>query len=217
MIEAIRKRLEANGNDGAKAFKTPLFKPSAANGYDADKSHVGETDQRAPQVRSVKLLATQKSGIAIRKGIANNGSMLRVDVFGKGSKFYAVPIYVADAARAVLPNKAVVQSKPESEWPEMDETFAFMFSLHPNDWVCLRYKNAPNREGYFSGLNRSTGAIDIWVHDRNPATIKNGLYESCGMKTASSIEKHHVDLLGNLHRVHAENRLPIHGSKASKD
>lgn len=210
MIEAIRGRLEANGNDGAKAFKAPLFKPSAANGYDANKSHVGETDQRAPQIRSVKLLATQKSGIPIRKGIANNGSMLRVDVFGKGGKFYAVPVYVADAARTALPNLSVVQGKPESEWPEMDETYAFLFSLHPNDWVCLRYKNAPSREGYFAGLNRSTGAIDIWTHDRNPSTVKNGLYEGNGMKTALAIEKYHVDLLGNLHRVHAEVRQPVH-------
>jgi CRISPR-associated endonuclease Csn1 len=215
MIEAIRKRLETNGNDGAKAFKMPLFKPSATNGYDADKSHVGETDQRAPQIRSVKLLATQKSGIPIRKGIANNGSMLRVDVFGKGGKFYAVPVYVADAARAELPYRAVAAFKPENEWPEMDEK-QFMFSLHPNDWVTVKLK-AETISGYFAGMDRSTGAISVWAHDRNQSIGKDGQWRGVGMKTALAVEKYHVDLLGNLHRVHTEMRLPLHGSKASKD
>jgi len=199
-IALLRERLEQFKGDGAKAFaanQPPLLKPSAPG-------------KPAPAIRSVKLLATQKSGIPIRQGIANNGSMLRVDVFTKSGKFYAVPVYVADAARAELPNRAVVQSKPESEWPEMDEAYTFLFSLHPNDWVCLRYKNAPSREGYFSGLNRATGAIDIWVHDRNPATVKNGLYEGNGMKTALAVEKYHVDLLAKLHRVHTETRQPIH-------
>lgn len=199
-IAALRERLEQFKGDGAKAFaanQPPLTKPSAPG-------------RNAPAIRSVKLLATQKSGVPIRKGIANNGSMLRVDVFSKGGKFYAVPIYVADAARAELPNRAVVAFKPESEWPEMDEAYAFLFSLYPNDWVCLRFKNAPNREGYFSGLNRATGAIDIWVHDRNPSTVKNGLFEGNGMKTALAVEKYHVDLLGNLHRVHTETRQSIH-------
>jgi CRISPR-associated endonuclease Csn1 len=199
-IALLRQRLEQFKGDGAKAFaanQPPLLKPSAPG-------------KPAPAIRSVKLLATQKSGIPIRQGIANNGGMLRVDVFSKNGKFYPVPVYVADAARAELPNRAVVAFKPESEWPEMDETYAFLFSLHPNDWVCLSYKNAPSREGYFSGLNRATGAIDIWVHDRNPTRVKNGLYEGNGMKTALAVEKHHVDLLGKLHRVHTETRQPIH-------
>src|SRR3569832_1676738 len=97
-IAALRERLEQFKGDSAKAFaanQPPLTKPSAPG-------------KNAPAIRSVILLATQKSGIPIRKGIANNGSMLRVDVFSKGSKFYAVPIYVADAARKELPNRAVV-------------------------------------------------------------------------------------------------------------
>lgn len=204
-IAALRERLEQFKGDGAKAFaanQPPLLKPSAPG-------------KPAPAIRSVKLLATQKSGIAIRKGIANNGSMLRVDVFSKGGKFFAVPVYVADAARTELPNRGVVAFKPESEWPEMGEQ-DFMFSLYPNDWVCLRYKNAPNREGYFSGLNRATGNIDIWLHDRNPATVKNGLFEGNGIKTVLAVEKYHVDLLGNLHRVHTETRQPIYRSKSSQ-
>lgn len=210
MIEAIRKRLEANGNDGAKAFKAPLFKPSAANGYDADKSHVGETDQRAPQIRSVKLLATQKSGIPIRKGIANNGSMLRVDVLSKGGKFYAVPVYVADAAKVELPNRAATAHKPEEQWPAVDNSYTFLFSLHPNDWIRVKLKEGI-KEGYFCELDRASGAsISIYTHDRNQATGEKGKLRGIGLTTALAIEKYHVDLLGNLHRVHTETRQPIH-------
>lgn len=203
-IAALRERLAQFGGDGAKAFapnQPPLLKPSAP----------GKT---APAIRTVKLLATQKSGIPIRQGIANNGAMLRVDVFTKGGKFYTVPVYVADAARTEPPNRAVVAYKPEEEWPEMGESHAFLFSLHPNDWVRLSYKNGPVKEGYYSGLNRATGAIDIWVHDRNSGTVKNGLFEGCGVKTALAVEKFHVDLLGKLHRAHTETRRPLRRQKA---
>lgn len=205
-IAALRERLAQFGGDGAKAFASnqpPLLKPSAPG-------------KAAPAIRSVKLLATQKSGIPIRRGIANNGAMLRVDVFTKGGKFYTVPVYVADAAKATLPNRAVVAYKAEEEWPAMDESYTFLFSLHPNDWVRVLYKNGPAREGYYSGLNRATGAIDIWVHDRNPGVVKNGLFEGCGVKTALAIEKFHVDLLGNLHRVYAETHQPLRQLKKTK-
>lgn len=200
LIEAIRERLTAFGGDGKKAFapnQPPLRKPSAAG-------------KAAPIIRSVKLLATQKSGIHIRGGIANNGAMLRADIFTKAGKFHAVPVYVADAVKAELPNRAVVAFKPEEEWTVMDETYQFLFSLHPNDWVTIRYKNAPERSGYYAGLDRSGGTIDLWLHDRNQSLAEKGLLRGNGIKTALAVEKYHVDLLGSLHRVHHEERQPIH-------
>ena len=178
LIDAIRNRLEAFGGDGKKAFddkQPPLRKPS-------------KDPERAPIIRSVKLLTTQKSGIPIRGGIANNGSMLRVDIFTKGGKFHAVPVYAADAAKKELPDRAVVQARPESEWPVMDESYQFLFSLYPNDWVTIRLKNEV-REGYYSGLNRATGNIDIWIHDRNQTQGKKGMLEGNGIKTAIAVEK----------------------------
>ncbi|MFZ5466404.1 MAG: type II CRISPR RNA-guided endonuclease Cas9 [Pseudomonadota bacterium] len=122
LIEALRQRLQAHGDDGKKAFREPLYKPS-------------KSGKSAPIVRTVNLTDTQKSGIPVRGGIANNGSMLRVDIFTDGKKFYAVPLYVADAVKQELPNRAVVAFKPEEEWTVMDENYRFLFSLHPNDWV----------------------------------------------------------------------------------
>jgi CRISPR-associated endonuclease Csn1 len=202
LIQAIRERLEAFGGDGAKAFaesQPPLLKPTAVG-------------KNAPRIRSVKLLATQKSGIPIRHGIADNDSMLRVDVFSKSGKYYTVPIYVADAATAELPNRAVVAYKPEAEWPEMDASYTFCFSLHANDWLRVTLKDSV-KEGYFSGLNRSNGAAALWVHDRNKQVGKDGFLEGIGLKTALSVEKLHVDLLGNLHRGKPETRQPLHQSR----
>lgn len=196
LLEAIRQRLTAHNGDGSKAFapsQPPLYKPS-------------QDQETAPIVRSVKLFSTQKSGLFVRHGIANNGDMLRLDIFSKKGKFYMVPIYTADVVNKVLPNKACVADKPETEWPEMDASYAFLFSLHKNDWVRLCFKNKPECAGYYIGANRATAAIDIWCHDRNPSVGKNGKYEGRGIKTAVAIEKYHVDVLGRLFRVQAETR-----------
>lgn len=196
LIEAIRQRLQAHGDDGKKAFKEPLYKPS-------------QPGKNAPQVRTVKLMDTQKSGIPVRGGIANNGTMLRVDIFTDGKKFYAVPLYVADAVKHELPNRAVVAQKTEEAWTVMDESYRFLFSLHPNDWVRIQLKGQPLIEGYFAGLDRSTGAISVWAHDRNPSVGKDGLIRGIGIKTALSVEKFHVDLLGRLYPVRQEIRRPL--------
>lgn len=202
LIAAIRERLEAFGGDGKKAFdakQPPLRKPS-------------KDPAKAPIIRSVKLLVVQKSGIPIRGGIANNGAMLRADIFTKGGKFYAVPIYVADAVKAELPNRAVVAYVAEEAWPVMDESYQFLFSLNPNDWVTVKLKDEM-KEGYFSGLDRATGAISLWLHDRKQSVGKDGQWRGIGIKTALSVEKYHVDLLGNLYRVHKEDRQPIYAKR----
>lgn len=199
LIDAIRTRLEAFGGDGKKAFddkQPPLRKRS-------------KDQSKAPIIRSVKLLTVQKSGIPIRGGIADNGAMLRTDIFTKGGRFHAVPVYAADAVKAELPNRAVIASKPEAAWTIMDETYQFLFSLYPNDWVTIRLKNNEVREGYYSGLDRATGNIDLWLHDRNQTQGEKGKLRGNGIKTALAVEKYHVDLLGNLHRVHQEARQPI--------
>ena len=138
--------------------------------------------------------------------------MLRADIFTKGGKFFAVPVYVADAVKAELPMRAVVAYKPEEEWPVMDESYTFLFSLYPNDWVRIQYKKEV-REGYYSGLNLATGGLDLWAHDRNQNIGRKGKIEGNGIKLAVAVEKYHVDLLGNLHRVRHETRQPIRKPK----
>jgi CRISPR-associated endonuclease Csn1 len=157
----------------------------------------------------VRLLDTQKSGLPVRGGIANNGDMMRVDMFTDGKRFHVVPLYVADVVKRELPNRAVVAFKPEDEWTVMDENYQFLFSLHKNDWVRVKQKGKKPIEGYFAMVHRGTGNINIWSHDRNQSVGKNGMIEGIGIKTALSVEKYHIDLLGRLHRVHHESRKPL--------
>ena len=197
MIDAIKKRLVEHDDKSDKAFATPLYKP-------------GKDGGQGPLIRSVKLLGTQKSGIAIRQGIANNGEMVRTDVFTDGKKYFLVPVYVSDAAKKELPNRAVSAGKVESDWTVMDETYQFLFSLHKNDWICVQGKPKTKPfAGYYAGLDRATGGISLWSHDRNQAEGKQGLYRSIGVKGAENFTKYHIDLLGGLHKVQEETRQPL--------
>ena len=197
LMEAIRNRLQEHNNDGKKAFSEALHKPSA----------IGKD---APRVRNVKLFTIQKSGTRVRGGVANNGTMVRVDIFTKNKKFFAVPIYVSDTVKSELPSRAVAANKPETAWTEIDTSYDFLFSLHKNDWVSVVVKDGSvSHEGYFAQLDRATGAISLWVHDRDQSVGKDGLIRGIGIKTARSLKKYHVDLLGNLHCVHHEIRQPL--------
>jgi CRISPR-associated endonuclease Csn1 len=127
-------------------------------------------------------------------------------VFTKGGKFHLVPVYVHHRVKG-LPDRAIVAFKDELEWTLIDESFAFCFSLHPNDFVRVSLKNE-RYLGYYSGCDRSTGAVGLWSHDRNTKVGKDGLMR-VGVKTALSIEKFHVDVLGNLYPAPPEKRRDL--------
>ncbi len=193
LYAAIRTRLEAHGGKGDKAFpaSNPLRKP------DRDGNPTG------PIVRTVTMVIDKLSGIPIRGGIAKNDTMLRVDVFTKGGKFHLVPVYVHHRVKG-LPNRAIVASKDEAEWTLIDDSFNFCFSLYPNDLVRVGLKNETIL-GYFSGCDRSTGNIGLWAHDRNQSVGKDGFVRT-GVKTALTLEKFHVDVLGNIYPAPPETR-----------
>ena len=201
LYAAIRARLEAHGGKGDKAFPpdNPLRKP------DRDGNLTG------PIVRSVTMVIDKLSGIPVRGGIAKNDTMLRVDIFRhkKNGKFHLVPVYVHHVAiykrTGMLPNRAIVAFKDEAEWTPIDgENFEFLFSTHPNDLLRVTLKHEV-LVGYFSGCDRSTGNIGLWVHDRNTSIGKDGFIRT-GVKTAVALEKFHVDVLGNLYPAPKEDR-----------
>lgn len=69
-----------------------------------------------PVIKTVRLPEnTQKSGMTVRQGIADNGDMARVDVFCKDKKFYLVPIYLKDFTQGILPDKAATAGKEEND------------------------------------------------------------------------------------------------------
>jgi len=211
-VDELRGRLEPHKSEdtkqnkcaGAKAFATgqpKLYKPSAEN-------------KVAPEIRSVKLLSTQKGGVLLRGGVADQASMLRVDVFEKGGKHYLIPVYQSDRLKKVeLLNRAATAAKPRDEWTLIDETYSFKFTLNKNDAVLLKNRD---REyfGYFAGLNVATAAIDIASHDNN-ANINlgktwQGTWPGNGLKTGIlRFEKFNVDVLGNRYPAPPEKRRDL--------
>ena len=162
-----------------------------------------------PIIRAVKVNAGKATGISIRDGIASNDTMLRADVFTKAGKFHLVPVYVHHAVAKELPNRAVVAFKDEAEWTLIDDSFAFCFSLYPNDLVKVQQKGKPAILGYYSSCHRGTGNINLWAHDRNLSVGKDGSIEGIGVKTALSLEKFNVDVLGNRYPAPPEQRRDL--------
>lgn len=205
LYEVLKKRLEEFNDDPQKAFgnpENPIYMPLSEEKINAgQKPHI---------IRSVKICTTQKSGLKVRNGIADNGQQARIDIFIKRNKkgkpeFYAVPIYVSDMVSDRLPSKAVIPLKPEEEWIEIDDTFEFQFSLFGNDLLAINKSGKPEDEifGYYmqGSFNRWTGAIDLNAHDSSQKYIGKGI------KTLAYIKKYQVDTLGNYSEVKKEKRI----------
>lgn len=210
LYEALKKRLEEFDGNAEKAFAEPFYKPK-------------RDGTRGPLVKKVKLYEKKTITVPVGGGNADNGSMIRVDVFYmEDDGYYYVPIYTADVVKGKLPNKAVVQGKTFEDWKEMDDR-DFLFSMYPNDLlyierqkeIKLKTKKGSSRQEeiarkaglyYFKGLNISSGNLFIITHDHS--------YEqsSLGGKTLSCLKKYTVDALGNYSEVSLpEKRKPLRG------
>lgn len=184
LYEGLKARLEAHKDDPAKAFAEPFYK------YD-------KAGNRTQQVKAVRVEQVQKTGVWVRNhnGIADNATMVRVDVFEKGGKYYLVPIYSWQVAKGILPDRAIIAFKDEEDWQLIDDSFNFKFSLHPNDLIEVITKKA-RIFGYFASCHRGTGNINIRIHDLDHKIGKNGILEGIGVKTALSFQKYQIDELG---------------------
>lgn len=184
LYEALKVRLEEHKDDPAKAFAEPFYK------YD-------KAGNRTQQVKAVRVEQVQKTGVWVRNhnGIADNATMVRVDVFEKGGKYYLVPIYSWQVAKGILPDRAIIAFKDEEDWQLIDDSFNFKFSLHPNDLIEVITKKA-KIFGYFASCHRGTGNINIRIHDLDNKVGKNGILEGIGVKTALSFQKYQIDELG---------------------
>lgn len=203
LYEEIKNRLKAYGS-AEQAFKEPVYKPK-------------KDGSQGPRVYKVKTWKPTTSNVKVAGGIADNGSMVRIDVFhikeGKDKGYYFIPIYVADTIKQKLPQKAVIQGEPMDNWKEMDDK-DFIFSLYPGDLVKVE---SPKKSGlklktpdkkhekcekkwllYYVSAGIGSGNISVTSHDRRY------LQESMGIKSLKSFEKYEVDVLGNYHKV----RLP---------
>lgn len=171
----------------------------------------------------MKIYEKKTITVPVGGGNADNGSMIRVDVFYmEDDGYYYVPIYTADVIKGALPNRAVVAHKSHGEWKVMDDK-DFLFSMYPNELlyiesrkgIKLKTKKGSSRQEeivrkadfyYFKGLNIASGNLFIITHDHS--------YEqpSLGGKTLSCLKKYTVDALGNYSEVSLpEKRKPLRG------
>ncbi|MCT2533914.1 type II CRISPR RNA-guided endonuclease Cas9 [SAR92 clade bacterium H231] len=212
LYEALKSRLMEHDGKGKKAFEVPFFMPLGA------KARARESI--APRVHSIKLSAAMNAGVSVSKGIAKQVEMIRTDVFEKDGKYYLVPIYVADRVNKGLPSHAIFQGRQEKDWPFMDESYSFCFSLFRNDLIEIKHKVKGKLLGYYAGCHRRTGTINVTLHDRSlplnsnhwvkPDTLlkmrKKGekTIQGIGIKTGLEyFHKYEVDVLGSIDRVKA--------------
>ena len=153
---------------------------------------------------------------ALDRGAADNGGMVRIDVFEREGKYYCVPVYIKDIYAKHLPDRAISAGKRFDDWVKIDDSFRFLFALFRNDLIYVKAKKpfnlSPNdkeekqsvsvSEGffYYRGIDCATGAALLIVHDNSYST-------RLGFKTLLKIEKYAVDILGNKYPVKREKRL----------
>ncbi len=199
----LKTRLLQFDNDPKKAFAEPIYMPV--------KTKKLEEGTKPHQIKSIKIMDSSVSGIQVHNGFAQNSSMPRVDVFTKLNKkgkreYFLVPIYVSDFGKE-LPNKAI--SSVKGKWIEIDETYDFCFSLYPDTLISINPTGKFEDEifGYYKGTDIDSGRINVDIHDRAENTKR------VSTKTAFSIKKYQVGILGDYHEVKNEKRLGLKGTK----
>ncbi len=221
LYQALKKQLELYDGNAEAAFQEDFYKPKADG-------------SRGPLVRKVKVIDKMTLGVLVNletvddesagtegkkkaRGIAENGNMIRVDVFCENGKYYFVPIYVLDTKKKELPRKAVVPHKPYAKWKEMKEE-NFLFSLYYNDLFYFEHsKGMPGKTNqdvpcvlnkcicYFNGANIASGNFNGFLHDNSAR------FESMGIQRLVQIKKYQVDVLGNVTEVKKEKRMHFRG------
>ena len=211
VYNALKAEMEKNGGSGEKAFPDGVFTYTQENG----QTH---TVRKVKVVQKSTLQAVLNDG----KAMADNGSMVRIDVFRTPKKYVFVPVYVKDTVGKELPVKYCVQGKNYVDWPKISDEDQFVFSLYQNDVVKIIPKsglsvkyNGENTGpekleyslGYYSGADISTASIQLKASDSS--------YDARGIGIATLVEfsKLQIDYLGNLSKVKERTRQTFSNMK----
>lgn len=161
-------------------------------------------------IRKVRIATNKKVDVLVREGAADRGEMARVDVFRRKNRrdeweYFLVPIYphqVFDKSDwPQPPNRAVQAYKDEEGWPVIGEEHEFLWSLHPLSLLSVEKSDGLRAEGYFRGMDRSTGAISI-----SPHWTLHQASRGIGAKTLRTFQKFAVDRLGGRFEIRRETR-----------
>ena len=168
-------------------------------------------------VQSVKMIESASNVRKINRGYIQMDNMVRVDIYKKNitkitkkteiteTKFYGVPVYAFD----ILSNKSFKPTKiaPLNREQHIDDTYSFMFSLHPDDLVRIISASGITYEGYYKQFGIGNCAIKIKSINgdaRFPVAkiLKNET--DIVITSAQLIEKLQIDYFGNISKVTKE-------------
>lgn len=199
MVHALGLWLAARG-DSPKQPGTREFPRKPRNGDPENGPFTG------PEIKAIKLNGGKMSGIEVRGGIAQNERLIRLDAFRKDRRYFLVPLYVFHRVARELPIKTADGSI------SVDESYEFLFSIYQNDLVEVRSGDGPVIRGYFRsyGGPPNPSNITLALHDRSakghPRANSKGEITSIGVRTALSLIKLNVDVLGNIYPAPREER-----------
>ncbi|MDT3766201.1 type II CRISPR RNA-guided endonuclease Cas9 [Priestia filamentosa] len=192
---AIKERYLQHKKNAEKAFEKPIYKPSKKG--------------RGNPIKRVKVVFESKAFVReVNGGVANNEKLVRVDLFEKDGKYSMAPIYVMDTVTEKLPDKIVTIGKGHHQWRRLDESYTFLFSLHPYDLVRVRSEEA-DTFFYFGSIDINSNRIHF-KHVNHP-TKPNELRYALGK--IDLLEKYEIGLLGDIKQVKKETRNTFHQPK----
>lgn len=192
---AIKERYLSSGGNVKSAFTEPLHKPSKKG-----KGNV---------IRKVTVEDQTKSFVRdVNGGVAENGSLVRIDLFEKEGMYYVVPIYVGDTVLKQLPIKISASNRGYYKWVELDENYRFKFSLYANDLIRIVTKDE-DRFFYFSYFDNDGNRIKF-LNINGPTGKNENRY---GVRSIKLIEKYNVSTLGDISLVKSEERQLFQGMK----
>jgi CRISPR-associated endonuclease Csn1 len=158
-------------------------------------------------IAKVTLRTNKKPDVSLRGGVVDRGEMARVDVFRKQNKkgawqYYLVPIYPHQIATMEEPPKCAVQAhQDEARWPALDDTFEFMWSLVPMEYLEIETGKGQLIGGYYRGMDRASGNLEVSQHQDSDQRVRG-----IGARTLRTLDKYHVDRLGRKLLVRMERR-----------
>ena len=162
------------------------------------------------EVKSIRLYKTQNKYVELNNGktIADNGDIVRVDVFKKEKKYHAVNIYAWQVAKGIL-------SKETSTGLFLDDNYIFQFSLFKNDLV--KIPNPNNKSEYLFVYFIRPDDEPRWILKlQDNAIIPDGFSKKeknlfrFSFQNQSFIEKYHIDELGkNINLCKRSKRLDV--------
>ena len=147
------------------------------------------------------LWKTQDKYVKLNNGraIADNGDIVRVDLFKKEKKYHAVNIYAWQVAKGILPQETTTGLF-------IDESYIFQFSLFKNDLV--KIPNPNNKSEYlFAYFIRPDDELRWILKLQDNATIPDGFSKKennsfrLSFQNQLFIEKYHIDELGKNIRL----------------